>query len=184
MSQTATRAGGGARRSGLLVAGALAAGVVLTGCGVPDGPDDVVVTPAPPSSDPTTQAPATQAPAAQDEARDPGETAPLTVRYSDGYKTVVTVDPGQLDELTAVTVDGGGAGAVDDAATALADAGTWSPYPETVDHAEVIAEAARRESDRLHGILTGASYGEDVGLRLVVEHHEHAHVAHFTGNDG
>ena len=157
------------RRTRALAAGALLAALALTGC---SGTSD----------DDAAAGPESQEPTAEPSNQPSTGSTPLVVRYSDEHKTVITVAPDQLAALTGVTVDGGGARAVDDAVAALADAGTWSSSPETADHVDVVTEAAERESDRLRGILTGASHGEDVGLRLVVKHDRHADVAHFSGH--
>jgi hypothetical protein len=92
---------------------------------------------------------------------------------------VLTLDRGQVEQLTGVTLDAGDQTAVIDAVASLGEDATWSPYPETKDHVGAITGAADRESDRLYGILTAESDGKDVGLRLFIEH---GGDAHFNGN--
>ena len=117
----------------------------------------------------------TEAPEKTDRAKD---ASAYTVRYSDSYKTVITLDRGQVEALTGTDLSDG----VDGAAAALAQADTWSGK-DTEEHADVIVEAAERESDRIDRVLTQQADGRDVELRLFIKHNQHAHVAHFGEDD-
>ncbi|MFC7879521.1 hypothetical protein [Isoptericola sp. NPDC057391] len=101
-----------------------------------------------------------------------------TVRYSDDDKTVITLDRAEVERLTGTDLAAGTA----DAQAALAEAGTWSGR-DTKEHADVIVDAAGRESDRIDRVLAQQADGRDVELRLYIAHHEHAHVAHFGEDD-
>ncbi|MEL7977317.1 hypothetical protein AAG589_15755 [Isoptericola sp. F-RaC21] len=108
-------------------------------------------------------------------AKDPSA---YTVRYSDDYKTVITLDRAQVEKLTGTDLAAGTA----DAQAALAEPDTWSGS-DTKEHADVIVDAASRESDRIDRVLTKQADGRDVELRLYVAHHQHANVAHFGEDD-
>jgi len=101
-----------------------------------------------------------------------------TVRYSDGDKTVITLDRVQVERLTGTDLASGLAATE----RALAERGTWSGA-DTKDHADVVVQAANRESDRIDRVLGAMADGRDVELRLYVAHHRHAHVAHFGEDD-
>ncbi|MFD6179313.1 MULTISPECIES: hypothetical protein [unclassified Isoptericola] len=101
-----------------------------------------------------------------------------TVRHSDGYKTVITLDRTQVERLTGTDLASGVAATE----RALAERGTWSGA-DTKDHAAVVVRAAARESDRIDRVLGAMTDGRDIELRLYVAHHRHAHVAHFGEDD-
>ncbi|MFE7408422.1 hypothetical protein [Isoptericola sp. NPDC057559] len=169
------------RRPAILVAGVLATGLALTGCGAPDraGFDDD------PAASPAATAPADGAAGAAQDAADGdiaggGAAAPYTVRYADDHKTVITLDRAQVEALTGADLAAGGA---DDARSVLADRGTWASGA-TEEHADVIAEAARREGGTVDRVLAEQADGRDVELRVFVKHDRHAHVAHLGEDDG
>ncbi len=83
-----------------------------------------------------------------------------------------------MEQLTGTDLATGTA----DAEAALAEPDTWSGA-DTKEHADVIVDAAARESDRIDRVLTQQADGRDVELRLFVKHTQHAHVAHFGEDD-
>ncbi len=101
-----------------------------------------------------------------------------TVRHTNDYKTIITLDRGEVEALTGADLDGG----VDDAQQALSQPATWSGG-DTEGHADVIVEAADRESDRIDRVLGQQADGRDVELRLFIKHNGHVHVAHFGEDD-
>ncbi|GAB6937162.1 hypothetical protein ACQP60_18515 [Isoptericola variabilis] len=166
---------------------ALASLLALSACAspTPDAEfDDPGTSASQPADDATAdgqQGDGTETPAEPEESADaPAAKDPsaYTVRYSDGYKTVITLDRTQVEQLTGTDLAAGTA----DAEAALAEPGTWSGA-DTKEHAEVITQAAGRESDRIDRVLTQQADGRDVELRLFVKHTQHAHVAHFGEDD-
>ena len=164
-----------ARRAAALIGGTLAAGLALSGC---SGSDDAAA-----GAEPTSSAASDgTADGTTDEAAD-GDAqvgATSTVRYSDENRTVLTLDRVQVEQLTGADLAAGG---VADAMAVLAERGTWASGA-TADHADVIVEAAGRESDRIDQVLNKLADDRDVELRLFVQHDDRGHVAHFGEDDG
>ncbi|MFE5338054.1 hypothetical protein ACFQ8E_19245 [Isoptericola sp. NPDC056573] len=165
---------------------ALASLLALSACASPT-PDAEFDDPGTSASDTTATQPADDAAGADEQADGTEETADApaakdpsayTVRYADSDKTVITLDRAQVEQLTGTDLAAGTA----DAQAVLAEPGTWSGA-DTKEHADVIVDAATRESDRIDRVLTQQADGRDVELRLFVKHHQDAHVAHFGEDD-
>lgn len=104
----------------------------------------------------------------------------MTTIYKDSYKTVVLFNQDQIKALTGQVLDAASIKAVQDM---LQQEDTWTAQNFSASEANLIANAASQESNKLQSILTQIAQNKVTDLKLVIVHNEHHSSAHFAADN-
>ncbi|GAA0389152.1 YusW family protein [Paenibacillus motobuensis] len=100
----------------------------------------------------------------------------MTIIYKDSYKTVVLFNQDQIEALTGQVLDAASIKVVQDM---LQQEDTWTAQNFSTSEANLIANAASQESNKLQSILTKITQNKVADLKLVIVHNEHHSSANF-----
>ncbi|WP_162616118.1 YusW family protein [Paenibacillus lutimineralis] len=104
----------------------------------------------------------------------------MTTIYKDSYKTVVLFNQDQIEALTGQVLDAASIKVVQEM---LQQEDTWTAQNFSASEANLIANAASQESNKLQSILTQITQYKVTDLKLVIVHNEHHSSAHFAADN-